>query len=59
MFMVEKLITINSLCGYHAKDISICNWVISNYDGETNNITVKLWVEACKEYLKKVDTDTK
>lgn len=47
------------LCGYHAKDVSICNWVISNYDGETDNITVKLWVEACKEYLKQVDTDTK
>lgn len=46
------------LCGYHAKDIEICKWVITNYDGETDNTTVKLWVETCKEYLKQVDTNT-
>lgn len=48
----------NLLCGYHAKNVDTCNWVIFNYDGETDNITVKDWVEACKEYLKQVDTDT-
>jgi len=39
------------LCGYHAKDIETCRWVIANCDPNTDNITVKLWIEACKKYL--------
>ena len=42
----------NLLCGYHAKSIDTCKWVIENYDYPTDNTTVKNWVAACKEYLK-------
>ena len=45
------------LCAQHAKDSKTCQWVIDNYDKDTDNITVRLWVEACKNYLKSLDND--
>lgn len=39
------------LCGYHAKDPATCQWVLDNCDENTDNITVKLWIEACKKFL--------
>jgi hypothetical protein len=39
------------LCGYHAKNVDTCKWVIQNCDENTDNITVKAWIRACKEYL--------
>ncbi len=42
----------NLLCGHHAKDPHVCRWVIENCDENTDNITVREWVKACKEYLK-------
>ena len=39
------------LCAHHAKDPETCKWVIENCDENTDNITVKLWLKASKEYL--------
>ena len=41
----------NILCGYHAKNPDTCKWVIENCDENVDNITVKIWINACKEYL--------
>lgn len=41
----------NILCGYHAKDPETCRWVIEHCSNQTDNNTVVLWVQACKEYL--------
>lgn len=43
------------LCAYHAKDPDTCNWVIANADENTDNITVKSWVLACKLHLQSLN----
>jgi len=49
----------NVLCAHHAKDPDTCRWVIANCDENTDNITVRQWLEACKEYLATLDIDNK
>ena len=39
------------LIGHHAKTPESCKWVIENFDGPTDNGTVKQWVADCKEFL--------
>ena len=43
------------LCGYHAKNLDTCKWVIENCDENVDNITVKIWINACKEYLQSIN----
>lgn len=43
------------LCGYHAKQVDVCQWVIDNVDDTVDNITVKAWVQACKDHLKSLN----
>jgi hypothetical protein len=45
----------NILCGYHAQSADTCHWVINNYANSIGNITVELWVKACKEYLESIN----
>lgn len=44
----------NLLVAHHAKDPQVCQWVIDNVDPNVNNVTVKAWVQACKEYLQSI-----
>lgn len=43
----------NILCAYHSQNVETCKWVLENIDPNTDNITVQLWIEACKEFLAK------
>jgi len=45
------------LCGYHAKSKDMCEWVLANTIENSDNITVQLWREACKEQLAKLAID--
>ena len=47
----------NILCAYHAQIVETCKWVLENTEPDTNNITVQLWREACKEFLANLDVD--
>lgn len=40
------------LVGFHAKDLQTCQWVVDNVDDTVDNITVKNWVQACRDKLK-------
>ena len=48
----------NLLCAYHAQNVETCKWVLKNTDPNTDNITVKHWIEACKEFLAKHAVDS-
>lgn len=41
----------NILCGYHAQSVDTCKWVLENTETNSNNTTVELWREACREFL--------
>jgi hypothetical protein len=47
------------LCGYHARNADTCKWVLENTDPDTDNITVQLWRQACKEFLEQIDNTQK
>jgi hypothetical protein len=47
----------NILCAYHAQNADTCRWVIANCDENIDNITVQLWIKACKEFLANLDVD--
>ena len=49
----------NILYAYHAQNADTCRWVIANCDENIDNITVQLWIKACKEFLAKLDVDNK
>lgn len=44
------------LCGYHAKSIDMCEWVLNNTDPNSTNLTVQLWRKACKDFITEIST---
>ena len=45
------------LLGYHAKDPEVCKWVIEMFgQEETDNITVKHWIQACRDRLAQLES---
>jgi len=45
----------NMLCGYHSKTREICQWVVDNVSEDTDNITVRMWVQQSREYLESLN----
>lgn len=41
----------NMLCGYHAKSIQGCMWVLRNTPETSTNLTEQRWRDACEQYL--------
>ena len=45
----------NMLCGYHSQSKEICQWVVDNVSEDTDNITVRMWVQQSREHLKSLN----
>ena len=45
----------NMLCGYHSQSREICQWVVDTVSEDTDNLTVRMWVQQSRERLQSLN----